>query len=175
MTSRFNKAIEHVFKHEGGFNDIKEDRGGATNWGISLVFLKSVGKDIDGDGDVDWLDIKKLTKDEAKELYYDNFWKPLYERLPERLAIKVFDLGVNAGNGASHKVLQRALNLLGSNLVTDGVIGQNTITEVGKYPEVQILYAFCKMQLDFYNKIVEKNPSQAKFIKGWTNRANWLP
>lgn len=175
MTPRFNKAIEHVFKHEGGFNDIKEDKGGATNWGISLVFLKSVGKDIDEDGDVDWLDIKKLTKDQAKELYYDNFWKPIYERFSERVSIKVFDFGVNAGNGASHKTLQRALNNLGSNLAVDGVVGNNTLSEIAKYSEIAILNAFVKCQQDYYNRIVEKNPSQAKFIKGWTNRANWLP
>ena len=39
MSVNFQNAVKKVIQMEGGYNDIKEDRGGATNYGISLNFL----------------------------------------------------------------------------------------------------------------------------------------
>ncbi len=175
MTQRFLKAMPYIFEHEGGFNSTVGDNGGATSFGISLVFLKSINDDINHDGHVDWLDIKSLTKDQAEELYWDNFWKPLYDKVTERLGIKMFDVAVNAGNSRSNKLLQTALNKLGSKLMVDGVIGQTTFGEAAKYSEDSILAAYCQSQKEFYEGIVKANPTQAKFLKGWTNRSQWLP
>lgn len=175
MTTRFLKAIPEILKHEGGFNDIKEDRGGATNYGISLVFLKSINEDINDDGRIDWLDIKSLSQDDAKQLYWDNFWKPLYDRTSEKLGIKLFDTAVNAGNGRAHMILQQSLQSLGSKISVDGVIGNQTMSEIAKYSDKDILNAYCIAQLNFYKGIVAKKPDQVKFLGGWTNRAKWLP
>jgi lysozyme family protein len=175
MTERFKKAMAHVFKHEGGYNDIKEDAGGATNYGVSLRFLKSINEDVNNDGKVDWLDIKKLTKNDAMDIYYDNFWRPLYDALPERLSLKLFDVSVNAGHSRSHILLQRALNKLGSKLACDGMVGKVTMSECAKYAEKDVLKAYVDVQIDFYNELVRIRPANAKFIKGWTNRAKWIP
>ena len=49
--SHFEKAVEKVLEHEGGYVDHKADPGGATNYGISLRFVKqSTGIDLDVDG-----------------------------------------------------------------------------------------------------------------------------
>ena len=55
----FSKAITVILKHEGGFSNHSSDPGGATNYGISLRWLKSEGLygDLDDDGDVDIDDI----------------------------------------------------------------------------------------------------------------------
>ena len=42
MTQRFIKAIQYVLEHEGLLNDVKNDKGGITNYGISLSFLKTL-------------------------------------------------------------------------------------------------------------------------------------
>lgn len=176
MTERFLKAMPYIFHHEGGFNDIKGDGGGATNYGVSLRFLQSIKEDVNHDGVVNSLDIKQLTKEDAQEIYYDNFWKPMYEtKLPERLAIKMFDVAVNAGTTRSNILLQRALNNLGSKLATDGVLGNITFGEVAKYDETTILNQYCKAQSAFYDAIVANDPSQKKFIVGWHNRSMFLP
>jgi lysozyme family protein len=174
MTTKFINSVMPTITHEGGYNDIKSDKGGATNWGISLRFLKSIDEDIDGDGLITYLDIKKLTKDDAISLYYDNFWKSLYEKFPDKLAAKTFDVSVNAGSSRSHILLQRALNKLGSNLKVDGLIGNATLSEIAKYPEQSIVNAFCEVQLEFYKGLVLKDASQSKFLAGWTNRAKYL-
>ena len=174
MTTKFMSACLSTINHEGGYNDIKNDKGGATNWGVSLRFLKGINEDIDGDGLITYLDIKKMTKDDAISIYYDNFWKPLYERLPDKLAAKVFDVSVNAGSSRAHILLQKALNKLGAKLTVDGLIGAVTLAEIAKYTDQAIVNAYCDVQLDFYKGLVLKDATQEKFLKGWTNRAKYL-
>lgn len=175
MTEKFIKAMPYIFQHEGGYNDVKGDAGGATNYGVSLTFLKSINEDINHDGKVDALDIKSLTKDTAEDIYFHNFWKPSYDMIQEKIAIKVFDVAVNAGAQRAHILLQRALNALGENLEDDGMMGRNTINACLKYKEKDILDKYCAVQLSFYKAIVAKNPTQKKFLAGWTNRAAFKP
>lgn len=175
MTNKFYQAIPYIFEHEGGFSDLKSDKGGATNWGVSLRLLKAINDDINKDGVIDYLDIKLLPKEHATEIYYYNFWKPFYEALPDRLAAKLFDTAVNAGHYRSNILFQQALNSLGSNLKEDGLIGRGTIAEILKYTEQNILTQYAFSQKKFYDALVVKDTSQEKFIKGWTKRASWLP
>jgi lysozyme family protein len=176
ISNRFNKAIPYIFEHEGGYNNHIQDSGGATNWGISLRLLKQIHYDINGDGNVDVLDIKALSKENATQIYFDNFWKNLYDRLPyENLAIKLFDFSVNAGTQEANIVLQKSLNDLGSNLIVDGAIGQNTLNEIIKYSEEKILNIYCLEQRAFYDRIIDKNPQYKTFRQGWYNRASFIP
>lgn len=176
MTDKFLKAIPYILEHEGGYNDIKEDKGGATKYGISLRFLKGVGLDINKDNKVDNLDIKALDTQTATEIYFDNFWRSVYDKMPERTAIKVFDMAVNMGSTQAHIILQRAVNNVShAGISVDGLIGNKTITEIQSLNEPALLISICKEQGDFYKAIVTKNPSQKKFLKGWSFRANWLP
>jgi len=156
---------------EGGFNDIKEDRGGATNYGISLNFLRSTGVDIDGDGDIDWVDIKNLTESEAIALYKEYFWNEQYDNLPREIAEKVFTVGVNMGTRIGIKLLQRALNSMGSSLSEDGSIGPKTVEEARHYNSNKLLIHYVDKQLDYYIAIVKNRPEQIKFLRGWKNRS----
>ena len=42
----FLKCFDFTIKNEGGYNEIKFDNGGATNYGVSLRFLNDTTKDI---------------------------------------------------------------------------------------------------------------------------------
>ena len=46
-----------IFQWEGGWADVKEDKGGKTNMGVTLATWKSCGYDKDGDGDIDANDL----------------------------------------------------------------------------------------------------------------------
>lgn len=178
MTDRFLEAIEDVFEHEGGFNNVKGDKGGATNWGVSLRFLKSIGVDLNGDGHIDWLDIKIMTKEQAEMIYWNEFWKPFYDTIPKRLAIKTFDTAVNAGHSRAHKILQLALNDISGVtplLTVDGVIGKKSFDLIPTIKEENILAMYCIEQKKFYEGLAQADPEQSKFLAGWRNRAKWLP
>lgn len=91
-SNNFMKALTFTLKWEGGLNDIKGDRGGITNWGLSDA----------ADGSIDGMyygkPIKDLTKEDAINAYWNRYWKASgcdKKALPE--AIALFDASVNCG------------------------------------------------------------------------------
>lgn len=177
----FLKCFDFTIKNEGGYNEIRFDNGGATNYGVSLRFLKdlyengTIWVDLNNDGKIDSKDIQKLSLDNARKLYYINFYVPLKISAlkNETLGIKLFDTAVNVGNRPAIRFLQSAISK-SKPITIDGLIGPQTINEANK-ADTSILNLFIEEQKKYYNRIVEKNPTQQKFIKGWHNRANKLP
>lgn len=160
--ANFETAIETVLKHEGGYVNDPKDAGGETNFGISKRIYP-------------YLDIKNLTKLQAKAIYLNDFWIPSgVERIDsDKIAEKVFDTGVNIGTVNAIKLLQRACNLVfDARLTGDGVIGSKTLKIVNSIVDVDdFLKVYRSLQEDYYMKIVANNPSQKRFLRGWKKRA----
>lgn len=173
----FKKALETVFEHEGGYNDVKGDKGGATNYGISLRFLKLANEDIDGDGHVDANDIRALTLESATRVYKEYFWDhyKLVRVENLKLSTKMLDIFVNMRGRTAAKVCQRALKDCGHTLLIDGILGGISFgllnSEMGRNGE-QLMEHIRNQQANVYRKIVQNNPTQGKFLKGWLNRAS---
>ena len=87
------------------------------------------------------------------------------------LSAHVFCHGVNAGNSASIKMLQKSINsVYGVNISVDGKIGNETLSYANGCKIKELINEFINRRIFFYNSIVNKNPSQKKFLKGWLNR-----
>ncbi len=168
--THFSEAINVVLQHEGGFSDDKDDAGGATNFGISLRFLKGLGDegDIDHDGDVDADDIRKMTVQQAVAIYKTQWWDRYgYEQIHSQdVATKVFDLAVNMGAKRAHIIVQRALRAVGKVVTEDGVIGPVTMDAINNYQPRGLLPAIRSEAAGFYRGL-----NQPKFLAGWLNRA----
>lgn len=98
-------------------------------------------------------------------------------QIPDRLMAKLFDTAVNTGVSRATKLLQESLNDLrpDAGLALDGALGPKTRAALCGLSEEAVLMIFVEKQSAFYQSIVQKNPSQAKFLKGWLRRAAWLP
>jgi hypothetical protein len=81
-----DKWLEMTADLEGGFVSHPSDIGGATNRGVTLDTFKRLGWDIDGDGDIDVEDLKRLDKAGVRRVVYGNFWKKEYDQLFQPLA-----------------------------------------------------------------------------------------
>lgn len=180
----FDQAVEIVLQHEGGFVNDKNDPGGATNWGISLRFVRGLdaalcdelGLDIDGDGDVDADDIRAMPRDKAIAVYRTQWWERYgYGRFWDiGVAIKMFDLAVNLGPRPAHRCLQRAVRAVnGKRLVEDGLLGPATLGAVnGIDPAGALRPAIRSEAAGLYRAIIASQPYRfGKYRAGWLRRA----
>ena len=151
----FNEIIEKVLKHEGGYVNDPTDLGGETKYGITKRFYPDV-------------EIKNLTKEQAKEIYKRDYWdKNRVESLPRELWYIFFDMCINMGRGTAVKILQRAANSRGRNIGVDGGLGPATISAL-KGVEVERVRAY---RVKYYADLVTKKPKQDKFYFGWFKRS----
>lgn len=173
---KMNECINYVLKREGGFENDSEDPGGATNFGISLRFLRSLGLkyDLNHDGVIDESDIKELTVEMARDIYETEFWNSSYDKLKSTpIVCYVFDMAVNMGAANSHKCLQRAIcdyyetyDLIRD----DGVLNQKTIDSSNR-SGYMLLPCLIAERCGYYRSLVKENPHLDKFLNGWIERA----
>lgn len=170
--SKFDQCMPHVFEFEGGFVDDKHDPGGATNYGISIRWLRRqkdwLEYDSDDDGDLDADDMRRLTKEQATELYR-RIWDGMpWLRLLED-PLPCFDHGINAGPRAAAKVLQRALIREGASLMVDGAVGPKTRKALREYPVSG--EALAAERVRWYEALIAERPRFGRYRRGWLRRA----
>jgi len=176
MPEAFDSAMSDVFLHEGGYVDHQSDKGGATAYGISLRFLKSLPElagDIDGDGHVDVGDIQRLTPEMAAEFYKTYFWDHYrLDRIADQsVQTKMLNFFVNMRGKTAGLIAQRAANDLGANLTEDGRLGTLSFTAINKLNPEQLLVCIKYQAWRVYKAIVAHDATQIVFLDGWRNRA----
>ncbi len=202
FSKRYSAAYDKVALVEGGFVNDKFDKGGATHHGVSLRFLVDEGRidldgdgfadfDLDMDGDIDVADIRALKPIDAKYLFQRCFWNRLEcETWPAPIGEALFDQGVNGGNTAAKRLLQRAINrclnrYVGyhgrpAGLKEDGALGPATRAAfewVLRLPGAgmpALIEAYRAVTKDRYRSIVAGDATQARFLRGWLARADKL-
>lgn len=159
-SKKFEKAFEYVIQNEGGYVFDKNDPGGETKFGISKRSYPA-------------LNIKDLTLEDAKKIYYRDFWqKGKFEEISDDLIVmQLFDLSVNLGIRVAVIVLQRALRSVGKTVQEDGLMGPETLLATLNSDPHCLLASIKSEAAGYYRQIAAKNPSQQKFLKGWLNRA----
>jgi lysozyme family protein len=182
MGNSVEELIEHTLKAEGGFTQSLADSGNyivedgkkilvGTNWGIAAPTLKA------------WLkrtptmqEMKDLPIETAKAIYRkEYFTSPGMGKLPDSIQANVFDMGVNAGQSRSIKILQQMLEDKGYELGSiNGKINQPTVDACAKAEKngVNLRSLFSDYRIEFYKDLVERKPKNKVYLKGWINRAN---
>lgn len=182
--SRFDEILAVTLGFEGGFSDDPDDRGGATNFGITSGTLKVAFNR----GLVRHCDVRRLTPDEVRTIYRVMFWDPVGgDDLPQPLDFIMFDASVNHGVGGASKLLQEALNalLVGTPLAVDGAIGPKsraalrdllaaderlTKANPGLEPHFLLRYLCLDVLMnrtELFTGIAARDQSQQKYYRGW--------
>lgn len=168
--SRFDECLAFVLKWEGGYSNDSDDAGGATNKGITQAVYDEyrVGYGVGRQP------VSGISAKEVSDIYRRKYWARICgDRLPKGLDLAVFDAAVNVGVVQSSKFLQRALGV-----DDDGIIGDKTISAVLSDEIAGLLSQttadVIDQRRDFYEALVERKPSQRKFLNGWLNRVNAL-
>lgn len=154
--------IDDILRREGGFVDHPADRGGATNFGITQETLAAWrGHPVTVE------DVRKLTRDEAAEIYAARYvLEPRFADIEhEALAALVVDCGVNHGTGRAARWLQQA-----ADVTPDGIVGPLTLAAVNSLDGDVLYRAVLAERCRFYGQLITGDPSQAVFAAGWANR-----
>ena len=154
MQVNYDKCLETILHHEGGYVNHPKDPGGETNLGVT----KRVYEEFGGTKDM-----KDLTVEDVAPIYKKGYWDKMKgDDLPLGLDLCVFDFGVNAGPGRAAKYLQ---TMIGT--VADGGIGPNTLNAI---QNISLDRVRAYRVLRFANIVIDK-PNQEKFWMGWFRRA----
>ncbi len=165
LTIFFNKAFEELIGIEGGYVNDPTDRGGETKYGISKRSYPNV-------------DIRNLSLEQAKEIYYCDYWKKsgCDAILKYEIAAEIFDTAVNMGVKTAVRFLQQGLNLMNRDqrdfpdLLEDGIFGKNTDAAYKKVDDRILLKVLNGLQFSRYVDICKRDPSQEKYFNGWMKR-----
>lgn len=182
----FETSVARVFHDEGGYVNHKDDRGGETNFGITVAVAnenRQLGITKYGwDGKM-----KNLPKDFAKEIYKLKYWDKikgdLVHEVHPLLADHLFDVAVNMGTGTAVKHLQEALNLLNNkqthyaDIAVDGALGVGALNSLRAFAKRRgeeglelLVLTLNAMQAERYLNITRRNQSQESFTYGWLSR-----
>lgn len=164
--ANFDKAIQIVLKHEGGFSDHPRDPGGATNMGITFNLFKKYALGLGLKPTVD--DLKTLTEDQAKVIYKAEFWDRMKgdDIKSQQVAEIIFDAFVNMGPRAL-KMLQTEIGV-----EPDGVFGPVTIGVLNMAAPGVVFNGFKDSRKMYYENLARSNPNLNVFLNGWLNRVN---
>lgn len=171
----FERVIDGIVAREHGYVDHADDRGGPTNWGITVAVARANG--FDGD-------MRDLPKALAREIYRKRYIvRPAFDKVwlaSNAIGDEVIDTGVNMGPARAAEMLQRWLNGFNArgsryaDLFPDGQVGEITLDALRKYlrwrgaeGERVMVCALNSTQGARYLELAENNPSQESFLYGW--------
>ncbi len=175
------QIAENIVAREGGYVNDPDDPGGATKFGVTIHTMRRLGLDLTGDDRVDARDVKRLTRDQAVDIFEQHyFFKPNLDGLPEALQATVFDMHVNAGANAI-KILQRLLTDMGYKVSVDGVIGPQTLAAVSDAANpdaVALRDSYGVARRNYYFRLADQRVRSRKYARsrsggkgGWIKRA----
>jgi lysozyme family protein len=176
-----NDIADEIIAREGGFVDDPDDPGGATKFGVTIHTMRRLGLDLDGDGTVDAADVRRLSREQARDIFVKHYFEvPRIGLLPEPLHPSVFDMYVNAGAHAV-RILQRLLNDMGHELQVDGAIGPRTAGAAHQAQRLapgHLVDAYGIARRNYYYALADRRPASRKYARrrdggkgGWITRA----
>jgi len=153
------EIIDEILRREGGvrYTNDPSDLGGPTKYGITLRTLADWRKKP-----VTAADVQALDEPEARQIYVAKYLK-IFDGITNRqVRALCVDIGVNSGPSQAILMLQKTLGVK-----QDGVLGPVTLAAANSL-KIKDLVA---ERILFYAGIVQRSPSQLRFLRGWVNRS----
>ena len=169
----FKQALQKTLAHEGGYQNNPDDSGNwfngvnyGTKYGITAADVVHYFPQLIADLNC----VRNLTVDQAGVVYAAGYWKDLYSQINDQpIAEKLFDMGVLMGVKTAVKLLQITLqNQIA--IVPDGVFGPETLSDVNQAIPADLLSRYRNTLFDHCVNIMNNNPKEDQFIRGWTTR-----
>ncbi|AYJ85514.1 hypothetical protein D3Y57_05385 [Sphingomonas paeninsulae] len=183
MIQSIDSILAATVATEGGYVNNPNDKGGETNFGVTVAVARANG--FAGD-------MKTMTKAQALEIYRSIYFiKPgwgFVMSVSVGIATECYDTGVNMGPKVAAVFLQRTLNVLNrqgkdyADIKVDGAVGPATtnalralIAKRGHDGESVVLKALNCLQGARYIELAEGRQANEDFCYGWLSNRVELP
>jgi lysozyme family protein len=141
----FSVCVAFTLRCEGGFSITPEDRGNWTSGEIGVGILKGTNFGLSA-ASYPHLELRGLSAAAAAAIYRRDYWQKINgDALPAGADLMVFDHAVNAGVGASLRLLQAALAV-----PVDGEMGPHTLTAARRTDADELIRSLSQAQMAFY-------------------------
>ena len=157
----FDLAFDRLINHEGAYSSEFKDPGNWTGGRVNVGELKGTKFGIAANtyGDID---IKNLTIEQAKAIYYRDWWLKIgADEIPSPVVYQMWDFAVNAGMGKAREAIQYA-----AGVAQDGRIGPMTIAAIKRAELNDLLLKFNAYRIRHYTSL----STWATFGKCWAIR-----
>jgi len=145
----FDECFDRLIGHEGGYVNDPNDPGGETKWGISKRSYPN-------------LNIRDLTREDAKLIYLRDFWEPVnMANLHDDVVWQLFDFAVNSGIQTTIRAFQRALMV-----ADDGYFGPISKAAAKLAAEADQIKLILAERLEF----MTRTKNWPHHGKGWARR-----
>lgn len=162
MRDNFDKSLQWVLAHEGGYVNHPADPGGATNQGVTQR-VYSAYRRRQGLGS---RSVRHLETAERDAIYRRQYWDRVSgDELPAGVDYAVFDFAVNSGVSRAAKFLQRIVGV-----EADGVIGVVTLEAVDTFVAARDAAALITALCDRRWAWLKTLRTYRTFGRGWTRR-----
>lgn len=122
--SLFDDWFAQLMEHEGGYSDDPRDPGNWTGGAQGVGVLKGTKYGIAANT-FPTLDIRNLTREQARGIYRVRYFPEVFETLPPGIAWALADAAVNSGMSRAVKWLQQVVAA-----TPDGLFGPATLRAV---------------------------------------------
>ncbi len=184
----FQAAFTRTLKHEGGYADVSDDTGGETYKGISRRWypdwpgwsiIDNIKQTHSGPALNQGLAKSDSLAQSVLEFYKPEYWDPLHCSGIDSQAVanELYDTAILMGKKWATRFLQRALNTLNQNqafypdITVDGRMGPGTLRATKDCLSVNneslLVKVMDGLQLARFINIMDKDPTQEKFARGW--------
>jgi len=171
-TDEFLGILARTFEIEGGIADIKEDRGGFTNLGITIPFLQEYYNRTQPGRVATQSDIANLTKPTAADAYWVNIWIGM--NMPN-FPVWAREALFNSACGSLYLFgrMVRALQAYVGTIVDGqwGPMSMKAAEALNPQPPRRGSNDMINVLCQQYELIVNNDSSQHIFALGWYNRA----
>ncbi len=161
---RFETALAHVLRMEGGWSEDPHDPGGPTNQGVTIgVYAAWRGITLDATNYAGLKDeLKRISPEDVRTIYGNRYYVPARcAELPAGLGLMHFDAAVNHGVAGAARMLQEALGV-----DIDGEIGPLTLAAATGHGERDAIGRYAAIRRARYRAL----PHFWRFGRGWLAR-----
>lgn len=160
MESNFQKSLQYVLRHEGGYADDPNDNGGPTMKGITQrvydAYRQRKGRDK--------TPVRNITNKEVEDIYKTQYWDAIRgDDLPSGIDYATFDFAVHSGVGRAIKELQAAAGVR-----TDAHLGTVTLDQIALSSHEDVIRKLSNRRRSFVRKL----SSYRHFKRNWERRVN---